>query len=122
MGRTFLIFRLGVYAGGLLWNIAVTLGFLGILAAIATVFARYVAAIVPVSDVGIRLIAVGAILVLSAVNYLGVRLGSTVQTALTIGKVAAIGVLLVVLFGFSASYVSPPQFQSWSPPKPEWAR
>src|SRR5205085_12501329 len=96
-------------AAGFLWGWAMFWSMhSGILAAIATVFARYVAAIVPVSDVGIRLIAVGAILVLSAVNYLGVRLGSTVQTALTIGKVAAIGVLLVVLFGFSASYVSPP--------------
>ena len=42
---------------------------------------------------------VGAIAVLSAINYVGVRPGSSVQTALTIAKIAAIAVLLVLLFG-----------------------
>ena len=96
-------------AAGFLWGWAMFWSMhSGILAAIATVFARYVAAIVPVGDAGVRLIAVGSIVVLSVVNYLGVRLGSVVQTALTIGKIAAIGVLLVVLFGLSLSYVTPP--------------
>src|SRR5712692_5635646 len=66
----------------------------GIIAAIAMVFGRYAATIVPLNDLGIRLVAVGAIAVLSAVNYIGVRPGSSVQTALTIAKIAAIGVLL----------------------------
>jgi APA family basic amino acid/polyamine antiporter len=69
----------------------------GIIAAIAMVFGRYFATIVPLGDLGIRLVAVAGILVLSAINYLGVRPGSSVQTALTIAKVAAIGVLLVLL-------------------------
>jgi basic amino acid/polyamine antiporter, APA family len=70
----------------------------GIIAAIAMVFGRYFATIVPLGDLGIRLVAVAGILVLSAINYLGVRPGSSVQTGLTIAKVAAIGVLLVLLF------------------------
>jgi basic amino acid/polyamine antiporter, APA family len=69
----------------------------GIIAAIAMVFARYAATIVPMGDLGIRLTAVGGILALSAINYVGVRPGSAVQTGLTIAKIAAIGVLLVLL-------------------------
>src|SRR5262249_33089803 len=52
----------------------------GIIAVIAMVFARYIAFFVPVGDAGLRLLAVGAIVVLSAVNYVGVRQGSLVQT------------------------------------------
>jgi APA family basic amino acid/polyamine antiporter len=70
----------------------------GIIAAIAMVFGRYAATIVPLGDLGIRLVAVAGIVVLSVINYAGVRPGSTVQTALTITKIAAIGVLLILLF------------------------
>jgi APA family basic amino acid/polyamine antiporter len=71
----------------------------GIIAAIAMVFGRYAATIVPLGNLGIRLVAVSGILVLSAINYVGVRPGSAVQTALTIAKMAAILVLLAILFG-----------------------
>ena len=70
----------------------------GIIAAIAMVFGRYFATIVPLGDLGIRFVAVAGILILSVINYLGVRPGSSVQTGLTIAKLAAIGVLLVLLF------------------------
>jgi basic amino acid/polyamine antiporter, APA family len=62
----------------------------GIIAAIATVFARYTAFFVDTSNLGVRLIAVAVILALSALNYVGVRAGSRVQTALTVAKVLAI--------------------------------
>src|SRR3989440_6072793 len=75
----------------------------GIIAAIAMVFGRYAATIVPLGDLGVRLVAVSGILVLSAINYFGVRPGSSVQTALTIAKVAAIGVLLVLLFAMGTA-------------------
>jgi APA family basic amino acid/polyamine antiporter len=68
----------------------------GIVAAIAMVFARYAAFFVPVGDGGIRAIAVGVIVVLSALNYLGVRAGSRVQTILTGAKVAAIVALVAI--------------------------
>jgi basic amino acid/polyamine antiporter, APA family len=70
----------------------------GIIAAIAMVFARYVSFFVPVGAAGLRLIAVGAIVVLSAVNYRGVRSGSAVQTSVTILKVVAILLIIVVAF------------------------
>jgi APA family basic amino acid/polyamine antiporter len=62
----------------------------GIAAAIATVFARYAAYFVPMSDRGLRAVAVAAIVLLSLVNYLGVRFGSRVQTAFTVVKVLAV--------------------------------
>jgi len=87
-------------AAGFLWGWAMFWSMhSGIIAAIAMVFGRYAATIVPLGDLGIRLVAVGGILVLSAINYFGVRPGSAVQTALTITKIAAIAVLLVLLFG-----------------------
>jgi APA family basic amino acid/polyamine antiporter len=69
----------------------------GIIAAIAVVFARYADALVPLGDAGMRAAAAAAILLLSAVNYVGVERGSVLQTALTVVKVAAIAALLVVL-------------------------
>ncbi|UCC82899.1 MAG: amino acid permease [Gemmatimonadota bacterium] len=70
----------------------------GILAAIAVVFARYVGYFAPIGDTGVRLVAIGGILILSAVNYIGVRQGSALQTAFTIGKVVAI--VGIVVAGF----------------------
>lgn len=68
----------------------------GIIAAVATVFARYVGYFLPVGDVGLRVIAVAAVVLLSAVNYLGVKQGSVVQTTLTVVKLAAIiGITLI---------------------------
>ncbi|HKD40287.1 MAG TPA: amino acid permease, partial [Myxococcaceae bacterium] len=58
----------------------------GIIAAISVVFARYVGFFVPLGDLEIRETAIGGILLLSAVNYLGVKRGSALQTALTLGK------------------------------------
>src|SRR5207248_785485 len=85
-------------AAGFLWGWAMFWSMhSGIIAAIAMVFGRYFATIVPLGDLGVRLVAVAGILTLSAINYVGVRPGSSVQTTLTIAKVAAIGVLLVVL-------------------------
>ena len=68
-------------AAGFLWGWAMFWSMhSGIIAAIAMVFGRYTATIVPLNDLGIRLVAVGAIAVLSAINYVGVRPGSSVQT------------------------------------------
>ena len=86
-------------AAGFLWGWAMFWSMhSGIIAAIAMVFGRYVATIVPLGDLGIRLVASTGIVVLSAINYFGVRPGSAVQTGLTIIKIAAIGVLLILLF------------------------
>jgi APA family basic amino acid/polyamine antiporter len=75
----------------------------GIIAIIAMVFARYTAYFVPVGDTGIRVIAVIVILGLSALNYVGVRAGSRVQTVLTGAKILAIGAIVVAGFAFMAT-------------------
>jgi APA family basic amino acid/polyamine antiporter len=60
------------------------------------VFARYAGFFVPLSDTGLRGVAIGAILVLSAVNYVGVKFGGRVQTAFTIVKVLAVAAIIVL--------------------------
>ncbi len=74
----------------------------GIIAAIAVVFARYVGFFVPIGDVGIRVVAVLAIVLLSAVNYRGVRYGGAVQTVFTVAKVAAIAFVVAAGFALGA--------------------
>jgi basic amino acid/polyamine antiporter, APA family len=73
----------------------------GILAAIATVFARYAGFFVPLDDTGLRIVAIGAILVLSAVNFVGVRFGGRVQTAFTVVKVIAVGAIIILGWALS---------------------
>jgi APA family basic amino acid/polyamine antiporter len=63
------------------------------------VFARYTAYFVPVGDLGIKAIAMIAILLLSGINYLGVKHGSTLQALFTLGKLMA--VLLIIGVGFA---------------------
>ena len=96
-------------AAGFLWGWAMFWSMhSGIIAAIAVIVARYAVGGAHVGDAGIRGIAVGAIVGLSAINYLGVRPGSAVQTGLTLMKVLAIALLLAVLFGAGASHLSFP--------------
>ena len=70
----------------------------GIIAASSVILARYVGFFVKLNDWGIRAVATAAILLLSFVNYLGVRQGSVLQTIVTISKVAVIAILLVMVF------------------------
>jgi basic amino acid/polyamine antiporter, APA family len=66
----------------------------GIIAALSVVFARYAATLIPLGEEGIRVVAIAAILALSVLNVAGVRLGSGVQAAVTIAKVAAVAGLI----------------------------
>lgn len=74
----------------------------GIVAVIAMVFARYVGTFVPLGDPGTRLVAVAAVLLLSAVNYRGVREGSAVQAFFTSIKVLAIVLIIAIAFTVAA--------------------
>jgi APA family basic amino acid/polyamine antiporter len=75
----------------------------GIIAAIAVMMARYVGYFVPLSENGIRAVAIAVIFLLSLINYLGIRPGSAVQLVLTTAKLGAIFVMLVLLFGFGGA-------------------
>lgn len=71
----------------------------GALAAVAMGFAGYVEHFVGLDPVGGRLgVAIGAIIVLAAVNYLGVKPGAIVQNIMTVAKVAALAGLVVGAF------------------------
>ena len=72
----------------------------GIIAAIAVVFATYVGHFVPIGPAGVRGVAIGGVLALSAINYTGVQHGSRLQTAFTIGKV--LGILAIITVGLAA--------------------
>jgi APA family basic amino acid/polyamine antiporter len=75
----------------------------GIIAATSVILARYVAYFIPLGDLGIRAVAITGILLLSLVNYLGVRQGSLLQTIVTTAKVVAILLLLVMVFAFGSA-------------------
>ena len=84
-----------LWGWGMFWSVHS-----GIIAAIAVILGRYAGYFVPLGENGVRGVAIAAILVLSLINYLGVKPGSTVQVVLTAVKLAAIVVLVVLLFGF----------------------
>jgi len=73
-----------------------------ILAAIAMVFARYLAWFIPVGDAGVRALAVAAIAIVSAVNLFGVRHGNRLQATFTLVKVLSIAVLTIAGFALGA--------------------
>lgn len=54
--------------------------------------------ILPFHEIGVKLLAAGVIVVLTTVNYLGVRLGGAVQNVFTIAKVAGMLAILVAAF------------------------
>ncbi len=97
-------------ACGFLWGWAMLWSMhSGIIAASAVIFGRSLARVFPLNELGIRLAAIGVILVLSIVNYIGVRQGSLLQAIVTSAKIAAIVLILamVVLFGSPAAKAAP---------------
>ena len=74
----------------------------GIIAASSVIFARYVGYFIPLDDAGTRAVSIAGILLLSGVNYLGVRQGSVLQTTVTSAKLLAIVLLLAMVFAFGA--------------------
>jgi APA family basic amino acid/polyamine antiporter len=92
-------------AAGFLWGWAMFWSVhSGIIAATAVIFARYVGYFTPLGDAGTRAVAIGMILLLSGVNYLGVRQGSAVQTVFTSAKVLAVALILVFAFTLAAPH------------------
>lgn len=96
-------------ATGFLWGWAMFWSIhSGIIAALAMIFARYTAYFLPLGDPGLKVMAIAMIFVLSAVNYIGVKQGSTLQTLFTLGKILAIVAIIVI--GFSLGSRVPDHF------------
>lgn len=74
----------------------------GIIAAISVICARYVAYFYPMNSIGITTIAILVITVISAINYIGVKEGSTLQTLFTGGKLSAIALLIIIGLAFGS--------------------
>jgi len=90
----------------------------GIIAAIATVFARYMGYFAPLGDAGTKGVAMAAVLLLSAVNYRGVKQGSVLQTVFTAGKLLAILAIIALGLAFggeahAAAVAAPPAAGGW---------
>jgi len=66
----------------------------GAIAAVAVTFARYLAALTGAPDGMVAPIALAAILLLSAINYLGVKPGAVTQNVFTLLKLAALALLI----------------------------
>jgi len=77
------------------WTLITTIN-TGALAAIAYVFAEYLSIFLPLTPSGVKLWAVGSIVVFSVVNFFGIRIGAIAQNTFTVLKVAAIIALIVI--------------------------
>ena len=80
----------------------------GAIAAVAITFANYALRLAGRPDVAAMPIAIGAIVLLSVINYLGVKPGSRVLNVLVVLKVAALAVLIL------AGAISPAASGWWS--------
>jgi APA family basic amino acid/polyamine antiporter len=67
----------------------------GAIAAVAVTFASYAASLAGLGPAARLPLAVGAIMLLSAVNYVGVRPGAITQNVLTVLKLSALAILIV---------------------------
>ena len=80
------------------------------IAAIAVGFAGYLGHFVTLSPLGIKVVAIVSILVLTALNVLGVKAGAITQNVLTFMKIGVVAVLILagfVLSGGSAANLHP---------------
>jgi basic amino acid/polyamine antiporter, APA family len=111
-GGVYVFLREGVsQAAGFLWGWSMFWSaHTGIISASAVVLARYIAYFVPLSDTGIRAAAIAAILAVSTINFIGVRQSGRLQSTVTIAKLAAIAILLVLVVwvGKPSHAASPP--------------
>ena len=56
--------------------------------------------ITPFADIGVKIVAIAAIMTLAVINYFGVQFGALVQIVFTVSKIAAIGGIVVLGFTF----------------------
>ncbi len=75
----------------------------GAIATITTGVAIYVGELIPLSTLGIKLVAILVIILLSSIHYRGVRLGSNIQNVLTSIKIILVVGFIVLGFTSGAS-------------------
>jgi len=85
----------------------------GGLASLSVAFTVYFGHFVPLSPMGAKALAVGMLIGLGYINYVGVRSGAAVQNLFTLGKLIGLGAIIVAAAVFSGA--SP---TDWSAPIP----
>ena len=91
------------------WGAAVVINPASI-AFVSVGFATYLGFFLPLSALGVKLVAVGAIVLLTLFNCLGLRVGAVTQDIITVIKIAAVVALVVlclVLPGGSSANIQP---------------
>lgn len=88
----------------------------GITASLAVALASFVPAIVPISDGGQQLVAIGTVLALAVVNCLGVRIGAGVLQGLTVAKLGLLA--FIVLWGIGGALGNVENFQPFAAEHP----
>lgn len=71
-----------------------------------TFYIPFIGTIFPLANIGVKLVTIGAISLLTGVNYLGVRFGGIVQGVFTTLKLAAMAFLIVAAFTYSGGSVA----------------
>ncbi len=84
------------------WALLLVIG-TGAIAASAVAFASYVAPLAGVGPGAVTPLAAGAVLLLTAINYVGVRAGAIVQNLFTVLKLAALAALVIAGLGAPAA-------------------
>ena len=77
------------------WTLLLVIGS-GAIAAVAVTFARYAVDLLHLAPAAVNPLAICAILLLTGVNYVGVRSGSTTQNVFTVLKLLALAALIAV--------------------------
>ncbi len=73
----------------------------GSIAAIAVGFAGFLRYLIPMDDLGVKVVAISTVIILTIINCLGVKLGSIFQNVTMVGKLAPI--ILIILLGVFAN-------------------
>jgi APA family basic amino acid/polyamine antiporter len=88
----------------------------GLTAALGAGLAQYVGYLTPLSDMGLKLVAIGTILLLALVNAFGTRLGAGLMGMLTALKLLLL--LVLVLWGFASGRGDFSNFTPFVAPRP----
>jgi APA family basic amino acid/polyamine antiporter len=80
----------------------------GIIAGISVIFSRYFSYFFPLNSAMIKIVSIAVIVILSAINYFGVKHGTILQTLFTVGKVLA--VIFIIIAGFALGSRVPEHF------------
>ncbi|RMD93113.1 MAG: amino acid permease, partial [Calditrichaeota bacterium] len=76
------------------------------IAAVAVAFATYLGFFIPLGAVAIKVIAIVSIILLTAINCLGVKLGAWTQNGFTFLKMAALAAIILFSFALSGGDVA----------------